>query len=159
MLLADVGSVPYKIVYVLHIVAVVVGFGGVVLSGIATRTALERKGPEGGAIAAANSRTAAVAAYSLYSVPVWGIFLIILSDDQFTFAQPWVSASFTLFIVGVALMLGVLRPAMKRFDVAVADPAKAEEAEKLGTMLAVAGGVVSLIWVVIVVLMVFKPGL
>jgi uncharacterized membrane protein len=159
VLLATVNSTLYKIVFVLHILSVVIGFGGVALAGIYGRVALENIGPVGGAIARTNTKAVTVAEWAIFSVPVWGIFLIILSDEAFTFGQPWVSASFTLYIIGLALALAVLRPGTKKFDQAVADPARGAEAERLGKTLAIVGGVTNVLWIVVIFLMVFKPGL
>jgi hypothetical protein len=159
VLLATVTSTAYKLVFVLHILSVVIGFGTVALAGIHARVALDNVGPVGGAIARASTKAITVAEWFIFSVPVWGILLIVLSDKVFTFSQAWVSASFLLYLIGLGLALGFLRPGTKKFDVAVGDPARAEEAEKLGKSLAIVGGITNLLWVVVIFLMVFKPGL
>jgi uncharacterized membrane protein len=159
VLLATVDSSLYKIVFAVHILAAIIGFGGVALNGIYARVALDNQGPTGGAIAGAIMKASDIASYAIYSVPVWGIFLVILSDKVYAFSQPWVSASFTLYIVVVALVLAVIRPAGRKFGEAVADPQRAAEAESLSKTLAIVGGVANLSWVVILFLMVFKPGL
>ena len=158
MLLADVNSTAYEIVLSLHIIAVVIGFGGVALAGITARVALQHQGAAGGAVAEAGAKLVALAEYAIYLVPILGIGLVSMSGHAFGFGDPWISASFTLYVIALAIALAVIRPAMKRFAVAVADEGQAVEAEKLHKTLSIAGGVVNLIWVVVVFLMVLKPG-
>ena len=49
-----IGSTGYKIVFMLHIISIIVGFGGVVLNGIYGAEAKKRKGPGGTAVGEAN---------------------------------------------------------------------------------------------------------
>ena len=63
----------------------------------------------------------------------------------------WVSASYALWLVAVALNLALLAPALKE---AIAGGASDRVARKIGAV----GGLSALCWVVIVVLMVYKPG-
>ena len=49
-----VGTTAYKIVFLLHILAVVVGFGGPMINGLYAGRARKRQGPAGVAIVEAN---------------------------------------------------------------------------------------------------------
>lgn len=75
--------------------------------------------------------------------------------DQWEMGQAWVSASYALWLVAVALTLALVVPAQ----------AKALEAIEGGGSgsgyagrIAAGAGLASLAWVAIIVLMVFKPG-
>jgi uncharacterized membrane protein len=157
VLLAAEGSTGYDIVLALHILAVVMGFGGIALSGIHAKVALENLGPAGGAVAASARKAATVAEIFIFLVPILGIGLVMMSEDFYGFDEPWVSASFVLYLVGLGLGFGVLRPAAKRFEGAVA-ASNADEAKKLYSLQAMVGGIANLIWVVVIFLMVLKPG-
>src|SRR3712207_4335303 len=114
----DVGlnSGIYKFVLVLHLVAVVVGFGSVMLNGVYAARAKKAGGREGVAIAEANTFVSdRVAELFIYAVPILGILLIFLSEEsggvrQWEFDQKWISFSFLLYLIGIALSHAVLRP-------------------------------------------------
>ena len=69
-MLAVVGSTGYKIVFMLHILAVIVGFGTVFLNGIYGRAAEQRKGPEALFLIETVEKVGHVAEYVIYTVPL-----------------------------------------------------------------------------------------
>jgi len=75
-----VGSTAYKIVFMLHILSIIVGFGGVMLNGVYGAEAKKRKGAGGVAIGEANVHVSEIAEKVIMSVPVWGILLVLMSD-------------------------------------------------------------------------------
>src|ERR671920_681000 len=124
----DVGlnSGIYKFLLVLHLIAVVVGFGGVFLNGVYAARAKRAGGREGVAILEANTFVSdRVAELFIYAVPILGILLIVTSDEVWKFDQKWVSFSFLLYLVGLGLVHALLRPAVKRFNALNAQPAGA----------------------------------
>ena len=74
---------------------------------------------------------------------------------QWSFAQAWISATYALWLVAVALVLAVVVPAQRR---AVTEIEAGRDASPLAGRIAAAGGVAMLCWTVIIVLMVVKPG-
>lgn len=70
-------------------------------------------------------------------------------------SQLWISASFALWILAVVLTLGLVVPAQR--DAVKALEAGQDAGATVGRM-AAGGGLAMLAWVVIVVLMVVKPG-
>ena len=160
MLLATIVSTPYKIVLVLHILAAIIGFGSVLLNGVYASEARKRPGPEGGAIADANYRVSfGIAMYVIYAIPVLGLALVGMSDKAWKFSQTWVWLALLLWFVLVGLVHGVHRPNVRQLDELVrsgsTDVAEMERRSRLASTM---GGVLSLIVVVTLVLMVFKPG-
>ena len=156
-------SGAYKVVLVLHLMAVVIGFGGLVVTGYFGAVAARRKGREGAAIGEAVEKGYSFSEWFIYAVPVLGIVLVLMSDDAFAFSQAWVSASFVLYIVGIGLYHGLHRPTVRRINAILAETAggsqeSAAELDKLGAKAGMVGGLLNLITVVVVVLMVFKPG-
>ncbi len=172
MLLARVGDTPYKLVLLLHILTAIVGFGAVFLNGLYWRAAERRKGVEGVAIAEINYDVSQMAGYFIYAVPVLGILLVLMSDKFYEFSQAWISLSFLLYIVMLGLMHGLLRPNVKKInalmrEIAAGPPAtgagagqppQVDEIERLGRTAGLTGTILNLIVVVILYLMIWKPG-
>jgi uncharacterized membrane protein len=161
----------YKFLLVLHLVAVVVGFGGVVLNGLYGARAKRAGGREGLAISETNFWiTERVAEPAIYAVFVLGLLLIWASDGQWEFDQKWISFSMLLYIIGIALSHAVMRPALKRMnalqaELAAAGPApgaagpppQVAELESLGQRVGAVGAALNVLLVVIIALMVWKP--
>jgi uncharacterized membrane protein len=169
----DVGlnSGIYKFLLVLHLIAVVVGFGSVMLNGVYAARAKREGGREGVAIAEANTFVSdKVAELFIYAVPILGILLIVTSDEVWKFDQKWISFSFLLYIIGIALSHAVLRPTVKKLNALTAQlaaagpmpsaggpPPEVAEVEALGKRAGAVGAVLNVIIVVVIALMVWKP--
>jgi uncharacterized membrane protein len=165
------GSGAYKFVLVLHLVTAIVGFGGTTIAGIFGAKAARRGGREGQAIAETTMDvTEHWAEWFIYAVPVLGIILIFLSEDVWEFSQAWISLSFLLYIVTLGIVHAVHLPNIRRMNALGAElaaggpppgggpPPQVAELERRGRLAGVLGGVLNVIWVVIVFLMVWKPG-
>ncbi len=151
----------YQLVLVLHILAVIIGFGGMFISGFYGNEARNRPGREGLAVAETTMKvTGLIPTMAVYAVPVLGILLILLSDDTWKFSQAWVSMSFVVYIVLMGLATGVQVPAIRKMLAlrAGADGGPTAEMAALGKKVATVSGIVNVLWVVAVFLMVFKPG-
>jgi uncharacterized membrane protein len=166
-MIATVNSGVYKLVLVLHLLAVIVGFGPAIMSIFWGLKARERRGPEGAAIAQATFEVVGTyAEWAIYAVVILGIILVTLSGDVFKFSQAWVSLSFLLYIVYLGLYHGMQRPNLRRINelmataggVGVAGSA-GTELEERGQRAALIGGVLDVLVVIVVFLMVYKPGL
>ena len=173
MLFARVGDTPYNAVLLLHILTAIVGFGAVFLNALYGRAAERRKGVEGLAIAETNYDVSQMAGYFIYAVPVFGILLVLMSDDAYKFSEAWISLSFLLYIVGLGLSHGVLRPNVKQMHAlmrelvamppaatgaATGRPPQVDEIERRGRAVGTTGAILNLILIVILYLMVWKPG-
>lgn len=153
----------YQLIKVLHILAAIVGFGGMFIAGFYGQEARKRPGGEGLAVAETTLKvTALVPTMAVYTVPVLGILLILLSDDAWKFSQAWVSLSLLLYLGLIVLAVAVQVPATRELVALRARGGGGSSAEaemaRLGRRAAVAGGVVNVAWVVTLFLMVFKPG-
>ena len=173
MTIAAINSDGYKLVLTLHILSVIVGLGTVFLNALYGAQAKARRGPEGLAIAQANLKVTEIAQYVIYAIPVFGIALVFMSKTDgieiFKFSQTWVWLSLVLYIVALGLSHGLLLPAVKRMQVLMGEviaagppaggpPPQAAEMERLGKRIAPVGATLNLLVIVIVALMVFKPG-
>jgi uncharacterized membrane protein len=182
MLLARLGDTSYNVVLLLHILTAIVGFGAVFLNALYGRAAERRKGVEGLAIAEVNYDVSLMAGYFIYAVPVFGILLVLMSDKFYEFSQVWISLSFVVYIVGLGLSHGVLRPNVKKMHalmrelvamppgsstspaglpptgVAGGRPPQVDEIEQRARTVGATGAILNLLLIVILYLMVWKPG-
>jgi uncharacterized membrane protein len=151
----------YQFVKVLHILASIIGFGGMFVAGFYGNEARNRPGREGLAVAETTLKvTGAVPTMAVYTVPVLGILLILLSDDTWKFSEVWITLSFVLYFALIVLAVVVQVPAIRKM-VAMrsgADGAQPLQLQAEGKKVAIVSGIVNLLWVAILFLMVFKPG-
>jgi uncharacterized membrane protein len=166
-MLGAYGSDAYNVVKVLHILCAIVGFGGVMLNGLYGAQAKKRGGREAVAIGESVYRVSLVAEYFIYAVFVLGIALVAMGNNLFDFGQTWIWVSTLLYVIGLGVSHGVLRPRVKRLNALMVEvaagagpPNEAEAArlEGLGKQLATTEAALNLLLVAILVLMVFKPG-
>lgn len=168
-MLATVQSGAYKFVLVLHIVTAVFGFGAVVLNGVYGRLAMKARGAEGLAISEANYTVNKVAEKIIYLVPLFGIGLVGMSDKAWSYGQAWIWLSLVLYVGILGAEHAVLIPSHRRVNElsrelagagarTTGPPPQVAEIESLGRRMAATGTVMDIALVVIVALMVWKPG-
>lgn len=164
----------YKTLLVLHLLAVILGFGPAMMAGFYGAEAKKRRGREGLAIAEATYKVVGTyAEWFIYAVPVLGILLVLASDDAWKFSQAWVSLSFLIYIAAIGIVHAVHLPNLRRMNALMAElvngappaggatggpPPQVAEIEARGKKAGMVGGALSLMAVVVVILMVFKPG-
>jgi hypothetical protein len=162
----------YDVVLVLHILCAIVGFGAVYLNGVYGAEIRKRRGSDAIAIYDANFRVSKIGEYLIYGVFISGFALVGMSDSVVEFSQTWVWLSIALFVIALGLSHGVLLPAERRMGVllretasagrtpagAAGPPPQAAEMARLGKRIGVTGVTLNLFVVVILVLMVWRPG-
>jgi uncharacterized membrane protein len=171
VVIGEVGSDAYNIVLVLHILAAIVGFGGVTLNGIYGQQAKARKGPDGLAIAEANYLVSTIAEYFIYAVFVLGVLLVLMGDEVWEFGQTWIWLSMLLYLTGLGLSHGVLRPRVRKMIGLMREmhggpppagaggpPPQVAQLEELGKQVGMAAAALNVLLVLILIFMVFKPG-
>lgn len=169
MVLATIGSGLYNFVLLLHLVAAVIGFGGVLLNGVYGAQAKKRGGVEALAISEANYFVSTrIAEIAIYLVPLFGFGLIGLSDSGWSFSQTWIVLSLVLYVIGLANARVVLVPTQARMIELLREltsgpppsggpPPQVAKMEAAGKRLAAAGSFSHVIFLAIMVLMVWKP--
>jgi uncharacterized membrane protein len=169
------GDNSYDLLLLLHILVAIVGFGAVFLNGIYGAQAKARRGSEGLAIVQANFLVSSIAEYFIYAVFVTGLLLVLISDSVWEFSQTWVWLSIVLYLAGIGISHGVLQPNVKRMislmeqlahmgatpagAAAGAPPPQVMELEERGKRVGLASTALHVILVIILYLMIFKPGL
>jgi uncharacterized membrane protein len=148
----------YTLLKIVHIVTVVVGIGTVTLNGIYGAKA-KAAGPNGGAaIGKANLDVTLVAEYFIYAIPVTGILMMVV-EDYWEWSQTWVWLSMVLYVAALGISHAVMLPSAKRMGELMASGPPNAETEALEKKLAGGGMALNLLAVVIIVLMVWKPGI
>jgi uncharacterized membrane protein len=166
---ATVSDTAYDIVLVLHILCAITGFGAVMLNAIYGQQVRARRGREGLAIFQANKLVSHIGRYFMYAVFILGVLLVLLSDDAWEFDQTWIWLAMLLFLAAVGVSHGLMDPRLNRMEslmTKMADgpppaggpPPEAAEMEQLGKQVGMIGSLLGLQVVIIVILMVTKPG-
>lgn len=148
----------FNLLLALHVVFAIFAIGPLVH---AATTA--GRGLRTGDRAAAASATRVLRIYSYTSVLVVGLGMGLMSVDSpdekgqkvAKFGETWIWLSLLLWLIGVALVLGVVVPALTKATAVIGTHGSVAT---LTTRVAVAGGVVGVIFAVIVFLMVYRPG-
>jgi hypothetical protein len=164
---AGVTEGPYRVVLLLHILCAIVGLGGVMLNGIYATASRKAIGQGALVLVRANAKATKIAEYFIYAVPVLGFALVGMSDDAWGFDQTWVWLSTVIYAVALAISIGLLLPSARQYERVVAQIESAGTAPtpEVETTLdgllkkqAGLGSSLHLITVVLLYLMIWKPG-
>jgi len=172
-MLASVTSNWYKLTLLLHILVAIVGLGAVMLNGLYAAQAAKWQGPPSRAIAEANFAVTKVAEYFIYAIPVFGILLQLQSKTGgvyvWKFSQFWLWFALLVYFVAIGISHGVMTPGTKRVlsllkemedspPPAGGAPPQVVELQAVGKRLGIGGTILDLIVVLLLYLMIFKPG-
>jgi uncharacterized membrane protein len=146
VVLAALNSTGYKIVLLIHVLAVIVGFAPLWLTPLLVR--LTAAGDK----AAADGLEVSILRFSLPGIGLAGFLgfaLAGMSDKAYKMSQSWLSIAAVLWVVLLALLFTVARPAIKAFR-------DGDAAARSRIMIAT--GISHIILLVTLYLMIFKPG-
>jgi uncharacterized membrane protein len=159
-----IDSFGYKVVLAVHILSAIVGLGGVALNGIYAVDASKRRGEAALAVLQANFKVTMVAEKFIYVVPLTGIAMVLMSDGAWSFSDTWVWLALVLFVAALGVSHGILIPSSRATLREVRLSLEQKRApdtvllERLGRKGATAGPVLHLLLVVLVIIMIWKPG-
>lgn len=156
-----VGGDLYNVVLVLHILASIIGFGGMFIAGFYGNESRSLPGREGLAVAQTTLKVSGqIPTIAVCAVPILGILLILMSEDAIKFSATWVSLSFLFYFVLMGLATGVQVPTIRKMVAmrAGAEGAQSGEVQAMGKKVATVSAIVNVLWVLTLILMVFKPG-
>lgn len=148
----------FKIMLALHLLFAVFAVGPLVH---AATTAARGVRTGDAAATASSSRVLKIYSYASILVVVFGFALMSAKapwnpDEKVAeFSEPWIWVSALLWLVAVALVLAVIVPTLDR---ASGSAGSGEAVASVTARVAVCGGVVGVIFAVIVFLMVYQPG-
>jgi uncharacterized membrane protein len=147
LLLAAIDSTGYKIVLLLHILTVVIGFAPAWFIPMMGRLAAKGDAEAGAQLEASILR------FSLPGIVLAGLFgfaLAGMSEKLYSMSQAWLSIAAVLWVVLLLVTVFVARPAVKALS--------AGDLAARGRVMA-ATGITHLTLIVMLYLMIFKPGL
>jgi hypothetical protein len=171
-----VNSGAYKLLLVLHLLGVMAGFGPLFMAMAYGAQARARRGPEGVAVAEASYDVVRTfAEWIIYTVPITGILLVLVSEDTWKFSQAWISLAFLVYIAILGVMHGAHFPNLRRMNQLMGElagaapaaggaattagqPSQVAELDQRATRATATAGVIHLLLALAVVLMVWKPG-
>jgi len=155
LMLAAIGDTPYNIMLFLHILTGVVAFAPAFTHPV-IQGKMERAGFDG--------RSTVIGYMASYGMKIYGSALVLcgllgfgvagMSDDVFELSQGWLVTAVIVWIVMNGLLHGAILPSEKAIGLAGPDGAPAAEKK-----LAMAGGLITVLFLVQLYLMVFRPGL
>jgi Predicted integral membrane protein (DUF2269) len=169
-------SATYQFVLWLHILCAIVGFGSTFVWPFLAAKSRQVGDPKVGYYVGQMSLQGStiLSSYFIYATGFFGVLLIILSEDYWVqFSDTWITLAFVLYIAGLAVSLGLHIPNLKamgalqeQLATAGGPPPGAEsgrppllaELEERGKKAAMYGGILHLLFVLILLDMVFKPG-
>lgn len=142
----------YQLVYLLHIAAVIVAFASAFvhprLGGLAKRL-------PGDAASALNQTmvdgSVKIHFPALALAGVLGVAMIPMSDSVYEFSDPWISVAFAIWFAMLAVLFLVQIPAERSLAREPGDEATHKK-------VAMFGGILHLLLVVMLIVMVWKPG-
>ena len=162
-------SFAYRLVFLLHLLAVIVGFGSSFVYPVMGREARVRRGVEAHALTQASLRTAkAITTSPIYLAGATGILLVIMSD-AIGFDEAWISIAFVLFIVSAVVAGALHLPNLRRMDELLGQmagggppqggpPPQLAELEQRGKRAGMYGGILHLSFLALMIDMIWKPG-
>ena len=162
MTIASITDTPYRIMLLLHLFAVTIGFGAVFTNKIYAAQVAKRSGAGALAVAEANFAVTKLFEKVIYLVPIFGFGLMGMSDDAWKFSQTWLWLSLLLYLAGVGVAHAMMIPGARKMNEVLAaagdGAAPAAELDPITKRLATGGMFLDLLLVVIFVLMIWKPG-
>lgn len=172
-ILATYRNGVYDFFLLLHIMCAIIGFGAVYLNVLYGQEVRKRPGSEGLAVFESNLRVSKIAEYFIYAVFVLGFVLLALAKvgdhKVYEFSQTWVWLSTLLYIVGLGISHGVVFPSLKKMGNLMREmiaggppaggpPPQATQMQALGQKVGAASATLNVLLIVIVGLMIWKPG-
>jgi uncharacterized membrane protein len=156
----------FKILLFLHLICVIGGFGYLAYGGV-TLMAGRRRGAAVGTLEV-TLQVGVLAELLIYGAAVFGIGAVGSSDSTWTFGQTWVWLALALYVVEVGLLHAVIKRSQREYATLAkrlaeagtqqGRPAEVDRIASLERRIGAGWGSFNLLVVVIVALMVWKPG-
>ena len=166
----DVNDFGYRVLFLLHILFVVVGFGSSFAYPALASRARRLPPAEGHAIGHATlGISKGVTTYPIWAAGLVGIILVGVSNE-WKFSQAWVSIAFVLFFAAVIFAWFVHMPNLRKMDALQEEllagapsgsggpPPQVAELQARGKRAGMYSGLLHLAFLVLVIDMIWKPG-
>ncbi len=150
----------YHLLVLLHLIFVVGAIGALSYNGLYLLLARRQSPGTAGAVLGITAQVALLGELLFYAGFIFGLAAVGASHSTWKFSQAWVSAAFALFLVEVAILHAWIRPHQRQYQAALSTepPVEAAGLSALEKRVAAGWGAFNVLVVVIIYLMVFKPG-
>ena len=151
MILAAYGDGLYKVFFLAHMVAFVAAFAPAVINPILSAR-LKADGDEASLLRVVGHMAKMgqqIHFPALIALGGFGIAMVLTSDPVWSFGDTWVSLAFLVWLAIIGIVLGLLLPAERKLSAGDLD---AERNVAMG------GQIVTLLLLVMLYLMIWKPG-
>jgi MFS family permease len=164
----------YKLVYLLHLGSVIVGFGSAIATSFLAARARDLPPGEGRVLVrAANQVGKALTTGPVVAAGLFGLLLVIMAGENvYKFSQTWISIAFLLWFGVVAVLIFLLAPNARAMDAlgtrleagettaskTGGPPKEVAELAERGKKAAAFTGIVHLLWLLLLIDMIWKPG-
>jgi hypothetical protein len=172
------GDFSYDLFLFLHILAAIVGFGSTFVWPMLASKARQLPPEQGWAIThAALTSSKVLTRPVIWGVGITGVVLVFLWGDNTddiagAFGEPWVSTSILLYVIAIAVSEVLHSPNLRAMDAlgeklasgqvgapaAGGPPPEVAELQARGKKAGMFGGILHLMFFVILILMIWKPG-
>ena len=151
MIVAEIGSGLYNLLFLGHIVTILVAFAPAVIHPVMAQQA-RSDGPAAMSSLAAKMATNSTRLHlpALVLTGGFGLGMVLVSDEAWGFDQAWVSLAFLVWIALCGIVSGLIIPAERKL---AAGDLEAEKKVVMG------GQIATVLLVVMLYLMIWKPGL
>jgi uncharacterized membrane protein len=140
----------YRVLLLLHIVSIVAAFAPAFAHPFLVRQGdALAAGPRQQLLGFLAQNSKRIYAPALIAAGIFGLLLVASSDKAWDFGQGWISMAFLLWIIMNGVLHGVLIPAERKL--AQGDEAMRSRADAMGALL-------SVLFVLMLILMIWKPG-
>jgi uncharacterized membrane protein len=156
----------FKILLFLHLICVIGGFGYLAYGGL-TLMVGRRRGAAIGTLEV-TLQVGVLAELLIYGAAVFGIGAVGSSESTWTFGQTWVWLALALYVVALGLLHAVIKKGQREYATLAkrlseastlgGRPAEVDRIAALERRIGIGWGSFNLLVVVIVALMVWKPG-
>jgi len=147
------GGAGYRLMLLLHILSVLVGFGPWMLNGVLPARAAKLSDGESRVVNLANFTVSRASQFGMYAALIFGMGTLGLAKKHtIDFSDAWVSVSLVLWIAIIGVLHGLVLPAQRQLGAGEGDRAKLTQRQSLGV------SIINLLVIVVVVLMIFEPG-
>ncbi|MDQ6617949.1 MAG: DUF2269 family protein [Actinomycetota bacterium] len=157
----------YRLLLLLHILCVVLGFGAVSFNGLYRVRARQRGGEAELVLLEENAYVTRTAEFLIYGVFVFGILVALTSKKAWEFSQSWLSVAMLLYLIEIGVVHGVIHRSERQYKTLLGQvnaagpggrPPEVTQLEQLEKRIRMAWNGFNLVFLVILYLMVFTPG-
>ena len=151
------GGAAYKVLLLLHLLSVIVGFGPWMLNGLMPRLAAKRSPEEARAIHGAVFQVSTVSQFAIYAAFIFGFATLgaatkVHGKAPISAGDTWVWVSIILWLVIVGVLHALALPTQCKLRDGEGDRAA------LTRLWSISAGIINLLVVVVVILMIQEPG-